>query len=404
MDVLRLQSFLITLTAYFFAVDAGFVQTPKENITAAHALRKHLFKNYDRVVVPATSKKLVQIKMITIFNSVELSYDTSQMTFHTWMNVEWNDDRLTWNPDDYDQIGNIMVEPHEIWYPDFRAYNNLGVDVERGNTHAMINSTGHVLWVPPIRYRVHCKMDMARWPYDVHTGYLKVGSWVYNSKVINMTGTAPLHEIMAVSPYPEWQILRISSEKFTRIYPCCPDDPYEHVEYNVTIGREIREHGTATFALIILPVLSTALLNLLVFCIPPDDKSKLITSLFNGLIVVSILLVIYSKIPLILSSVPFIVLYYAYSLGLTVLAAVISVALNNLTTTPKPLPKPINVFVQSRFVEMLQMEIKGSTHDDQTDSKTVEFNRRRIFANVIDKICFALFSCIYIFLIFRFIF
>jgi hypothetical protein len=62
-------------------------------------------------------------------------------------------------------------------------------------------------------------------------------------------------QIMAVSPYPEWQILRISSEKFTRIYPCCPDDPYEHVEYNVTIGREIREHGTATFALIILPVL-----------------------------------------------------------------------------------------------------------------------------------------------------
>lgn len=53
-----------------------------------------------------------------------------------------------------------------------------------------------------------------------------------------------------------------------------------------------------------------------------------------------------------------VVLYYAYSLGLTVLAAVISVALNNMTTAPcKPLPKPINIFVQSKFVEMLQMEI-----------------------------------------------
>jgi hypothetical protein len=64
----------LLLVHYFLSVRhvVGFVQTPKENITAAHALRKHLFKNYDRVVVPATSKKLVQIKMITIFNSVEL--------------------------------------------------------------------------------------------------------------------------------------------------------------------------------------------------------------------------------------------------------------------------------------------------------------------------------------------
>lgn len=76
-----------------------------------------------------------------------------------------------------------------------RNFSSLGVDVERDNTHALINSTGHVLWVPPIRYRVQCKMDMSRWPYDVHTGYLKVGSWIYSNKVLNMTRTAALHEV-----------------------------------------------------------------------------------------------------------------------------------------------------------------------------------------------------------------
>lgn len=50
----------------------GSVQIPNENITAVHALRKHLFKNYDRVVVPATNKKSVQMKMTIVFNSVEL--------------------------------------------------------------------------------------------------------------------------------------------------------------------------------------------------------------------------------------------------------------------------------------------------------------------------------------------
>lgn len=54
------------------------------------------------------------------------------------------------------------------------------------------------------------------------------------------------------------------------------------------------------------------------------------------------------------------------------------------------------------YIDLVQY-LQGSTSDDQTDSKTVEFNRRRIFANVVDKICFALFLCIYIFLIFRFL-
>lgn len=47
-------------------------QIPYENITAGHELRKQLLKDYDKVVVPATSKNLVQMKMTVIFNSAEL--------------------------------------------------------------------------------------------------------------------------------------------------------------------------------------------------------------------------------------------------------------------------------------------------------------------------------------------
>lgn len=54
----------------------------------------------------------------------------------------------------------------------------------------------------------------------------------------------------------------------------------------------------------------TALLNVLVFWISLDDKCKLLTSLFNALFVVVIMTIVYSKIPLILSTVPFIGKYY----------------------------------------------------------------------------------------------
>jgi len=55
--------------------------------------------------------------------------------------------------------------------------------------------------------------------------------------------------------------------------------------------------------------IGTALMNLLVFWLSLDDRCKLIISLFNALIVVVILQVLYSKIPLILSTVPLISTY-----------------------------------------------------------------------------------------------
>jgi len=35
----------------------------------------------------------------------------------------WNDDRLTWDPNDYDKTNFMIVEHHEIWHPDIMAYN-----------------------------------------------------------------------------------------------------------------------------------------------------------------------------------------------------------------------------------------------------------------------------------------
>lgn len=52
-----------------------------------------------------------------------------------------------------------------------------------------------------------------------------------------------------------------------------------------------------------------------------------------------------------------IALYYTYSLGLIVLTAIISVVIKNMTTTQKPLSKPISSIVQSKFIEFLAIKV-----------------------------------------------
>nr|WHU51540.1 nicotinic acetylcholine receptor subunit alpha9 [Myzus persicae] len=407
MDGLRSGLFLIFLAAYCAAGDTTNSRLPDENITAGHELRKQLLKNYDKVVVPATSKKRVPMKVNTVFNSVELNYESSHMIIYAWLKVTWIDDRLTWNPNDYDQVNYITFEHFEIWHPDLMAYNNIEANtIVDGNTRSIVFNTGDVLWVQPVQYRIYCRADMTHWPYDTQTGMLKIGSWVYSTNSINMTDTA--HEIEIHSPQSEWQILRISSEKITKLYSCCPNDPYSHVEYNITVHRNSNTYHPVVF----VPALCTALLNLLVFWLSLDDyRYKLIISLFNALIVVVVLQILYSKIPLILSTVPLISLYYTYSLALIVLTAIISVVVKNMTIIRKPLSKPISSIVQSKFMEFLAMEVNEPSssnriqnEDKEIDLQYIEFNKRQIFAKIIDKICFIIFSIIYVILLSRFVF
>ncbi|KAL4098274.1 hypothetical protein QTP88_022913 [Uroleucon formosanum] len=392
MDGLLSGLFLIILAVYCAAGDQSIFKLPNENITAGQELRKQLLKNYDKVMVPATSKKLVHMKINTEFNSVELSYETSHMIIYAFLKVVWTDYRLTWDPNDYDQINFIAVEHHEIWYPDIMAYNNIEANtVVHGNTQSLVHNTGDVLWVQPVVYRINCQADMTHWPYDTQTGLLIVGSWVYSTNAINITDSS--HEIGVISPHSEWQILQISSDKITKVYACCPNEPYASIEYNITINR-------------------TALLNILVFWLSLDDcRYKLTISLFDALIVVVILQVLYSKIPLILSSVPLIALYYTYSLGLIVSTAIISVMIKNMTTTQKPLSKPISSIVQSKFIEFLAMKVDGPSSSNQTlnedkeiDLQFIEHNKRHTFAKIINKICFIIFSIIYVILLSRFVF
>jgi len=406
MDVLQLGLFLITLIEYCVAANANSTQIPVENITAGRELRKELLKNYDKVVIPASNKKPLKTKLTIVFNSVEMNYQTSQMQIYGWMKVEWNDERLMWDPNGYDQIRSALFEYQEIWHPDYMAYNNIEANtVIHGLTQSLVDYNGNVLWVQPIQYRIQCRTDLTHWPHDTQTGILKVGSWVYSINEINLTKWT--YEIDDMNSYLEWQIFTISNEKKTTLYSCCPNNPYDTVEFSIAINRNTTRHHPINF----LPATSTALLNLVVLWISPEDKFKLIASLFNVLIVVVILLIMYSKIPFILTSIPLIVFYYIYSLGLIISTVIISMMMKNMTKTLKPHSKLVKICCQPIFMKLLGEKFNDQCLDNQHqqdvkehDSKFEELYKRQIFIQLINKICFIIFSLIYAILLFYYIF
>ena len=45
------------------------------------------------------------------------------MTTNVWLDQEWNDKLLSWNPDDFNGIQRIRIPCDKIWLPDIVLYN-----------------------------------------------------------------------------------------------------------------------------------------------------------------------------------------------------------------------------------------------------------------------------------------
>lgn len=58
---------------------------------------------------------------------------------------------------------------------------------DRTHVNSVVNRNGGVIWVEPVQYIIHCKTDTTNWPHDTQTGVLKLGSWLYLGRELNLT-------------------------------------------------------------------------------------------------------------------------------------------------------------------------------------------------------------------------
>ena len=75
------------------------------------------------------------------------------MRLKIWMRMNWVDQRLSWNPDDYGGIEQIWLNQQhgeplvEHWAPDITPYNTReGLDKTLDAAQALVYSDGSVFW------------------------------------------------------------------------------------------------------------------------------------------------------------------------------------------------------------------------------------------------------------------
>ncbi|XP_050544772.1 acetylcholine receptor subunit alpha-type unc-38-like isoform X2 [Daktulosphaira vitifoliae] len=348
------KGFFIILFLQFSTIHSS---DSNQKYLAEHKLREKLLKDYEKLSIPTKFNKSLEVKFNIVINNAELNYEASQMLFSTWIVLIWIDDRLNWSPSNFSNLETIIMSYQDIWRPDILPYNNIDVISENDYqkyTNCRVDYNGTVILVQPSQYNIHCDMDMKYWPYDEQTSTLRLGSWVQSGNVLNLT-TDEKRTIETHSLHSEWDITNVIPKRNIQIYPCCPEEIYIDISYNITIKRRTHPYKSVIY-------------------------------------------------------IPALFIYYTYCLGLTAATTIISLVAKRITMINEPLPHNLTQFLRFSHLKYLGIETNDSFAEnhilcgnEDINIQVNYFNERQKLALVIDRFCFTLFIMFYFLMFINFI-
>uniref|UniRef100_A0A915C3V0 Neurotransmitter-gated ion-channel ligand-binding domain-containing protein n=1 Tax=Parascaris univalens TaxID=6257 RepID=A0A915C3V0_PARUN len=227
-------------------------------------LFENLMMDYNKNVRPVknASDALIVKFGANLCRLIDVDEVNQVLTTSLWLEIQWTDSKLAWNPEDWGGIKKIHIPSDQIWIPDILLYNNAD-----GEPHisvvslAMVDYKGTVIWMPPSIYKSLCPINIQYFPYDVQQCYLKFGGWSHDGQLLDLQPIPPkmddiietridadgiefqyLELGMGLSFYhesAEWDLLSATSSRYVQIYPgCCGQEYYIDIRYTIIIRRK----------------------------------------------------------------------------------------------------------------------------------------------------------------------
>merc|ERR1711936_1179463 len=137
---------------------------------------------------------------------VEYDYEKGILTSMVWLDFQWMDDYLQWNPEEFEGITQIQLPPNKVWTPDIFLFNDVtgrfGDELMRSRPYLVIENNGDVRWIPPLVLKTICE-------HEDQGGY---------------TGSSI------------WDLAHTSVTRHETMYDCCPD-PFVDLTFTIRFHK-----------------------------------------------------------------------------------------------------------------------------------------------------------------------
>ncbi|CAG0913226.1 unnamed protein product [Notodromas monacha] len=374
----------------------GLIFFPHRSSQGKHerSLLNHLLLNYNVLERPVANESdpLVLSFGLTLMQIIDVDEKNQILTTNIWLNLEWNDYNLRWDPAQFGGVKDLRIPPKNIWKPDVLMYNSADEGFDGTyKTNVVVRHNGSCLYVPPGIFKSTCKIDITWFPFDDQKCEMKFGSWTYDGFQLDLTLQSDEGgDLSSFINNGEWDLIGVPGKRNSITYACCPA-PYVDITFVVHIRRRTLYY----FSNLIVPCVLISSMALLGFTLPPDSGEKLTLGVTILLSLTVFLNMVAEKMPSTSDAIPLIGTYFNCIMFMVASSVVLTVLVLNYHHR-NPETHDMAPWVKTIFLQWLPWVLRMQRPGKKITRKTIMLNNkmrnlelkerssRSLLANVLD--------------------
>ena len=239
------------------------------NLTQVQTLYADILSGYNRNLLPVLDDNTTvtisaNISILSINDFDEIS-GKLEITF--WFQLEWTEERITWNSSDYGMKSSMHLPTELIWTPPiYLRESSFQISAIGMKTKLIrIYSDGKVTWDPAEVIYGTCSVNVEKFPYDTQTCILLFSPWHYIGKEITLSSGIESLQSLYFAENSEWILLP------SEILSCNATETISCIQVNLKLKRRYEFYEKY----LLLPLAFLAFLNKLVFFMPANSGERM---------------------------------------------------------------------------------------------------------------------------------
>ncbi|KAK9530156.1 hypothetical protein VZT92_011678 [Zoarces viviparus] len=210
-----------------------------------------------------------------------------------WVTLEWRNERISWDPDQFCGITQVSFPKEMLWKPDLFIYEMIQKDDSPQNPYMYVSYDGMVTSEEQLKVVSTCEMDVHKFPFDTQSCTISIGSAIYCFEEIRLlpssnSSRATKFSRDMIKTQGEWEFLHLNVTPYNFTLE---NRVWETLAYNFTMKRRPLLHVTN----FMLPILFFLILDLASFFIA-DHRGEKLGFKVTVLLAISVLLLILNDI------------------------------------------------------------------------------------------------------------
>ena len=359
-------------------------------------LQASLLAGYNKDLKPGWDRDVpLQINIrFVLFSIKEFNFNTGKLSVTGLFFINWTDERLAWNPTNYNHTKKTTIPQNKVWLPEIinvNPYDDL-TGLRQDHLTIPLQYNGVCTWFAIQSFEVVCDADVTKYPFDTQTCELHFNIWGYNSHEIDLVISSSEIDLSLYVENSIWEI-----RGATLISPSLK---YSKTK-EIVVKLEMKRRTPYYVVSLIIPIIAVSFLMAFVFILPHDSGERVGFSTTVLLSIIVYLTIIQDLLPESsepnISALGYVLVTYVVN-GSFVVVEVIITSRFHRNSSENPVPRYLRCIVTSlRRMRRKNVSVKpigtcSKTNKTDNDENGGEENSDVQWGEVLtlfDTLCFA---------------